>query len=53
MHRYPLEHVDQIGIGVDAVQPAGHDQALDDPDVLGAELGPTEQPRLALMRSFA
>ena len=41
--RDPLEDVvDEIGIGIDAVQSAGHDQALNDTDVSGAEFGPAE-----------
>ena len=41
------QHVGEIGVGVDVVQLAGADQALDEPDVLGADLGPAEQPVLA------
>jgi hypothetical protein len=48
-----LEHVDQVGVGVDAVQPAGGQQALDDANVPGADLGPVEQPVLALMEMFS
>ena len=32
-----LEDVDEVVIGVDLVQPAGDDQALDDADVFGPE----------------
>lgn len=39
-----LENVDQIVVRVDVVQPTGCDQALDDADVLGAQLGPAEHP---------
>ena len=39
-----LEHIDEVGVGIDAVQAAGDDQALNDADVAGAELGPTEKP---------
>jgi len=35
-----LEHVDQVGIGIDAVEPASGDQTLDDADLLGAGLSP-------------
>jgi hypothetical protein len=35
-----LEHVDQVGVGVDVVQLAGDDQALEGGDGLGADLGP-------------
>jgi len=43
----PLQHIDQVGVRIDAVQPAGGQQALDDADVPGAGLGPAEssQPR--------
>ena len=51
MEADPLQHVDQIGVGIDALQAAGGQQALDDADVLGADLGPAEQPVLALMLS--
>ncbi len=40
----PLQYVDEIGIRIDAVQPAGHDQALNDADVAGAEFGPAKKP---------
>ncbi len=42
-----LQHIDQIGVRIDAVQSAGDDQALDDTDVFGAELGPAEEPRFS------
>jgi hypothetical protein len=35
-----LEHVDQVVIGIDAVQPAGHYQAAQGGDRLGADLAP-------------
>ena len=43
----PLQDIDQVGVGVDAMQSTGDDQALHDADVFGAELGPAEssQPR--------
>ena len=40
-----LEHIDEVGVGIDAVQATGHDQALDDADVAGAELCPAKKPR--------
>ena len=40
----PLQHIDQVGVRIDAVEPARYDQALDDADVLGAELGPAKEP---------
>jgi hypothetical protein len=38
----PLEHIDEMDIEIDAVRAAGDDQALDDADVFGTELGPAE-----------
>jgi len=35
-----LQDIDQVVVGIDLVQPAGHDQALHDPDVFGPEFGP-------------
>ena len=43
-----LQHIDEIIIRIDVMQPARHQQALRDTDVLGAEFGPTEQPILAV-----
>ena len=40
----PLQDIDQIGVRVDAVQSTSDDQTLDDADVPGAELSPTEKP---------
>jgi hypothetical protein len=37
-----LQCIDEIGVGINVVQSAGDDQALDDADVLGAEFGPAE-----------
>ena len=39
-----LQDVDQVGVGIDAMESAGDDQALDDADLFGAELGPAEEP---------
>ena len=39
-----LQHVHEIGVRIDVVQAAGHQQTLDDADVLGAQFGPGEQP---------
>ena len=44
VQRDALEDVDEIGVGIDAVQATGHDQALNDADVAGAELGPAKKP---------
>jgi hypothetical protein len=48
----PLQHIDEISIRIDAVEPARDDQALDDADVLRAELGPAEEPGLSLHSSY-
>ena len=44
MQADPLQHVDQVGAGIDAGQSAGGQQALDDADVLSA---PTSVQQLA------
>lgn len=46
------QHIGQVGVGIDVVQFAGADQALNDADMLGADLGPAEQPVLAVMETF-
>ena len=43
----PLQHIDQVSVGIDAVQSASDDEALHDAKMLGAELGPAEQPVFA------
>jgi hypothetical protein len=42
-----LQHIDQVGIRIDAVQAAGDQEALDDAYLLGTQFGPAEssQPR--------
>ena len=47
-----LQDVDQVGVGIYALEPAGDQQALGDADAFGADLGPGEQPVLLLMESF-
>ena len=47
-----LQDIDQVVVGIDAVQAAGDDQALQDADVLGAEFGPTEHPRFSIIQTF-
>ena len=37
-----LQYISEIGVGVDVVQPAGGQQALDDADILCPHLGPVE-----------
>ena len=48
-----LQDIDQVGVGVDAVQTAGDDEGLDDADVLGAEFGPAKEPSFLLMKTYA
>ncbi len=45
-----LQNVYQIGVGIDAVQLAGADQALDDAQVFSAQFRPAEQPVFAAQR---
>ncbi len=42
MLAHALQHIDQVGGDIDAVEFAGRDQALDDADLFCAELGPAE-----------
>ncbi len=42
--RDPLQDVNEIRVGIYAVQATGDQQALDDADVAGAELGPAKEP---------
>lgn len=44
-----LEDVDEIVVRIEFMQPTGRNQALDDANVLGAELGPAEHPVFAIM----
>jgi hypothetical protein len=48
-----LQHVDQVGVGIDPLQPAGHQQGLDQADALGADLGPGKEPIPAIMTSLS
>ena len=38
-----LQHIDQAGVRVDALQAAGHHEALQDTQLLSAQFGPTKQ----------
>jgi hypothetical protein len=40
----PLQHIDEVDVGVDALQATRSNQTLNNPYVLRAHLGPTEQP---------
>jgi hypothetical protein len=48
-----LQDINQVGVGVDPLQPAGHQQALDQADALGADLGPGEEPVLFVMATLS
>ena len=48
-----LQHVDEVGVRIDVVQPESDDEALHDPDVLRAELGPTKIPVFPAERNGA
>ena len=45
----PLQHVDEVCVHLDLVQPTGGDQALHDADLLGAEFGPAKVPIFPVM----
>ena len=47
----PLQDVYEVGIGIDSLQAARAEQALDDPDVLGTDLGPADKPIADLRQS--
>jgi len=48
-----LQNIDEVIVRVDVVQAARDEQALHDPDVLGAKLGPTEVPVFPAHRNHA
>ena len=52
MLAHALQHIDQAGGDIDTMQLAGRDQALDDTDLLGTELGPAEEPVAPFIESF-
>ena len=47
MLSHTLEHIDEIGIRIDAVQSASNNQALDNADVFSAKFCPAKEPGLA------
>lgn len=49
----PLQHVDEVVVGVNVMQPAGGHQTLHDTDMLRAEFSPGEHPGLATHRDGA
>ena len=44
MHADALEDIDQVGVEIHRVQPARHQQTLDDADALRADLGRSKEP---------
>ena len=47
-----LQYVDKIVVRIELMQPTGRNQALDDADMLGAELGPAEHPIFSTQRNW-
>ena len=47
-----LQDIDEVGVRVDTLQLARHQQALDDAHLFGAQLAPAEQPVAAVMETF-
>ena len=47
-----LQNVDEIGVDVDTMEPAGHNEALDNTNLFGTKLGPTEIPVFTRMEVF-
>ena len=43
---------DQVGVDVNAVEPASHDEALHDTYLFGAQFGPTKIPIFSITESF-
>ena len=52
MLAYALQDVDQVGVDVNVMEPAGHDEALHDTDVFRAEFCPTKIPVFSRMEGF-
>jgi hypothetical protein len=48
-----LQDIDEVVVGIDVMQSAGDDQALQDADLPGAEFGPAEHPVAATHRDDA
>lgn len=49
----PLQHIDQVGVGIHTLDPTRRQQTLDDPNVLRPEFRPAKVPVLLIMRSSA
>jgi hypothetical protein len=47
-----LQNVHEVVVWIDVVQPACRQQALHNADMLGAQLGPAEQPVLFTHRNY-
>jgi hypothetical protein len=47
-----LQDVDQVGVDVNAVEPASHDEALHYAHMFGTQFGPTEIPIFTLTEAF-
>ena len=47
---YTLKNVDQVGVGIDLMQPTGDHPALDDADMLVTDVPLAKQPVLAVMQ---
>jgi hypothetical protein len=39
-----LKYIDQVGVGINALELAGHQQALDKCNTFGPDLGPVSRP---------
>jgi len=47
---YTLKNVDQVGVGIDLMQPTGDHPALDDADMPVTDVPLAKQPVLAVMQ---
>ena len=47
-----LKYVDEICVDVDTMESAGHNEALDDANLSGTELGPTKIPIFSIMETL-
>jgi hypothetical protein len=49
MNRNTLQHIHQVGRRIDTLHLTGHNQTLDNSDMLRAQFGPAEHPVFAIM----
>ena len=49
----PLQHVDEVVVGIDALKSARAQEALDDAELVGAQLRPAEEPIFSTQRNGA